>query len=59
MTNVIIHIYPGRGKEEEREFYNKKELGINIFKEYLLGSRDLVLKGGVFFISKYVYLRII
>ena len=35
-TNVIIHIYPGRGKEEEREFYNKKELGINIFKEYLL-----------------------
>ena len=36
MTNVIIHIYPGRGKEEEREFYNKKELGINIFKEYLL-----------------------
>ena len=36
MTNVIIHIYPGRGKEEEREFYNKKEQGINIFKEYLL-----------------------
>ena len=23
MTDVIIHIYPGRGKEEEREFYNK------------------------------------
>ena len=36
MTDVIIHIYPGRGKEEEREFYNKKEQGISIFKEYLL-----------------------
>ena len=28
MTDVIIHIYPGRGKEEEREFYNKKEFDI-------------------------------
>jgi hypothetical protein len=35
-TNVIIHIFPGRGIEEEREFYNKKEQGISIFKDYLL-----------------------